>query len=213
MGCAREPCNVSRAEPALASSAIFDLSCAATDLTSVTLSGPCATGDASPSNYLSGQGVEVSSPTPGTCHVALTFATGFTYSTDVTFTSMSATVYGCNGGTGAESYIGPTQVTFMVHNPSATCVESELDSGTASADASPPVATSSAPITGVERASPPGRGSDICLPFAATTYPLPKVPVEARNRSTPPSRHKQPADRWPSRARSLASRTHRGQRQ
>jgi hypothetical protein len=52
----------------------------------------------------------------GVCHVELNFATGFTYSTDVTFTSMTSV----NCGTTAV-YVGPTQVVFDVDNPSDTC--------------------------------------------------------------------------------------------
>jgi hypothetical protein len=107
-------------------SAIFDLSCVATDLVTVALSGVCATGDASPSNYLSGQSVEISSQTPGVCHVELMFATGFTYSTEVEFTSKTWPIEYCNGS-GSESYIGPTQVTFSVNNPSTTCVDAGID--------------------------------------------------------------------------------------
>jgi hypothetical protein len=68
--------------------AIFNLSCGPTDLTSVALSGPCSVGDASPSTYLYGaasKSLSFDSPSPGRCHVVLTFATGFTYSTDVTW--------------------------------------------------------------------------------------------------------------------------------
>lgn len=74
--------------------AIFDLSCGPTDLASVALSGPCFVADASPSNYLFGpasKSVAIRSPSPGTCHVVLTFATGFTYSADVTFTLQADT--------------------------------------------------------------------------------------------------------------------------
>jgi hypothetical protein len=72
--------------------AIFNLSCGPTDLTSVALSGPCSIGDASPPNYLFGPAstsLAFSSPSPGQCHVVLTFATGFTYSADVTFASQT----------------------------------------------------------------------------------------------------------------------------
>jgi hypothetical protein len=60
-------------------------------------------------------GVESPSST-GTCHVELTFVTGFVYSADVTFTSQSAGCAGCG------TTIGPTQGQFMVNNPSSTCV-------------------------------------------------------------------------------------------
>ena len=99
-------------------SVTFNLSCGPTDLTSVVLSGPCSTLDAGPGNYLvgsTGRSLEFTSPSPGLCHVVLTFATGFTYSSDVTFASRSA---GC-----CPSYIAPTQPTFTVDNPSATCAD------------------------------------------------------------------------------------------
>ena len=107
--------------------AIFDLSCGPTDLTSVVISGPCAMGDASPSNHVSGsesQYVSLSSPSPGVCHVELTFATGFTYSADVTFVSESA-----GGLCACPQSTAPTQSTFTVNNPSTTCVDAGLDAG------------------------------------------------------------------------------------
>ena len=105
--------------------AIFELSCGATDLTSVVLSGPCATGDASPSHYLDGgTSVIISSPSPGVCHVELTFATGFTYSADVTFVSESA-----GGACVCPPNTAPTQTTFVVNNPSTTCLDGGLDAG------------------------------------------------------------------------------------
>jgi hypothetical protein len=112
--------------PPLPTSAFFVLSCGVTDLMSVVLSGPCATGDASPSNYVSGQSVEISTPTPGICHVDLLFASGFAYSSDVTFTSKIGTVSACSGPE-SETYVGPTQTTFIVNNPRATCVDAGAD--------------------------------------------------------------------------------------
>lgn len=108
--------------PDLKTKAIFDLTCDAANLVSVGLSGPCATGDTSPSNYRSSQGVEVGSPSPGVCHVVLTFATGFTYSTDVTFASQTAD--GCDG---PQSYVGPTTVVFSVADPAAACADAGVD--------------------------------------------------------------------------------------
>ncbi len=95
--------------------AVFDLSCAPTDLTTVDVSVPCAAADAStdPSNYVRGNQIWISSGVSGTCHVALTFATGFTYSADVTFT---ATTDSC--GT---TDVRATQTVFAVDNPSSTC--------------------------------------------------------------------------------------------
>jgi hypothetical protein len=103
--------------------ATFELSCPVTDLTSVELSGPCATGDASPSNYVLGYAsgvVSVSSSNPGICHVELIFGTGFTYSADVTFTLQVGTPTdpGCPP---CSSYTAPTQGPFVVNNPSNTC--------------------------------------------------------------------------------------------
>jgi hypothetical protein len=65
--------------------------------------------------------VFVEGQSPGVCHVQLTFATGFTYSTDVTFATQSGGVCGgpqCKCG----DYLAPTSGPFTVHNPSDTCV-------------------------------------------------------------------------------------------
>jgi len=109
-------------------SPIFNMSCGPTDLTSVTLSGPCATGDASPSNYVwgyHGMFLGIESSQPGVCHVELTFATGFTYSTDVTFALQpDPTRPGCAP---CPAFVGPTQGRFMVNNPSTTCVAATSD--------------------------------------------------------------------------------------
>jgi hypothetical protein len=105
--------------------AILNLSCGPTDLTSVTLTGPCATTDAGPADpnpakYVFGatsQALAISSPNPGTCHVVLSFASGFSYSTDVLFTSQTS-----EGGC-CPAYVAPTQPTFSVNNPSQTCTD------------------------------------------------------------------------------------------
>ncbi len=102
-----------------ASIANFDLSCSPNDLTSVVATGPCARPDASLEWY-TGTGSEwivgVGSPSPGVCHVALTFATGFTYSADVTFAVQPG------GGCGCPSFVGPNPpVVLKVNNPSNTC--------------------------------------------------------------------------------------------
>jgi hypothetical protein len=72
----------------------------------------------------------------GDCHVDLTLAGGFQYSTDVTFAQ--TTTEGCCPCTS----VAPTQTTFMVNNPSMTCVDAGLD---AQADA-PPDAPSDAAV-------------------------------------------------------------------
>jgi hypothetical protein len=119
------PCSFGCVTAAFAS---FDLSCGPTDLTSVLLSGPCATGDASPSNYVDMHDttlLSVGSPSPGVCHVELTFATGFDYSADVTF--VSETDNGSPGCPLCPPFIAPTQGTFEVNNPSTTCQDAGSD--------------------------------------------------------------------------------------
>jgi hypothetical protein len=126
-------------------SATFELSCDSTDLTSVTVSGPCET-DAGTSFYRwEGDVIIDGPPTAGVCHVELTFATGFTYVTDVNYTVQP--VLDCNGHT-TDDYLAPTQVTFAVNNPSATCVDAGSDAGRAGA-------------TGLDAASGPGIESGI----------------------------------------------------
>jgi hypothetical protein len=68
--------------------------------------------------------VVVASPSPGTCHVLLTFASGFTYSADVTFASQNL-----NPTCGCPAFIGPTSGPFTVNNPSETCVDASTDAG------------------------------------------------------------------------------------
>jgi hypothetical protein len=98
--------------------ATFNLSCSATDLTNVAVSGPCTAVADTPSNLVFEQSIPIYSPSPGVCHVELTFATGFTYSTDVTFTSQSANPSAC-----CPLLTAPTQTSFTVNNPSTTCVD------------------------------------------------------------------------------------------
>jgi hypothetical protein len=98
--------------------ATFNLSCIPGDLTSVVASGPCSM-DAGSDSYpgVGSSAVGVSSPSPGVCHIVLTFATGFTYSADVTFTLQ--TEGSCPG---CQPYIGATSGPFTVNNPSDTCI-------------------------------------------------------------------------------------------
>ncbi len=97
--------------------ATFDLGCSPNDLVSVVASGPCSTPDAGLAYYTGGgseRQVSVGSSAPGDCHIVLTFATGFTYSADVTFTTRTV----C----GHCPYVAPTSDPFTVNNPSNTCV-------------------------------------------------------------------------------------------
>lgn len=103
--------------------ATFDLSCSGSDLTDVTLSGPCSSDHdaANPSTYLSGRpSLGVGSLAPGDCHVTLTFGTGFVYSADVMF--VLQTDPEPSGCPACPAYVVPTQRSFMVNNPGATCI-------------------------------------------------------------------------------------------
>ena len=95
----------------------FNLACVPNDLTAATVSGPCAAnpgGDLT--EYVKGRGqLSFVSPTDGVCHLVLTFASGFSYSADVTFTRTSDS---CGRAT-----VSPTQSSFMVDNPSSTCTD------------------------------------------------------------------------------------------
>jgi hypothetical protein len=139
--------------------AVFHLSCSSSDVANVVATGPCAT-DASLSSYLGNGSVFVQSPNPGVCHVELVFATGFTYSADVTFTSQPGGVCGgpqCK----CPDYVVPTSGPFTVDNPNDTCA-AEFDAG-------PEVGTSDAAD---ERATAPRCGSDSdCGPNYACAYP------------------------------------------
>jgi hypothetical protein len=164
--------------------AILELTCGETDLTSINVSGPCATSDAGPPYLLAGgvgsavsderplgtaSSVYVTSPTPGVCHVQLVFATGFTFTTDVTFVSGTASACGTT-----VQYVGPSPVVFQVNNPAATCLDAGADApaydgtvnvGDASVGAAADIvdgATDSpdAPTVGVEAGDAGPDGSD-----------------------------------------------------
>ena len=122
--------------------AFFELSCAPTDLVSVTVTGPCATGDAGSTTYgdrfYTSSWVWVTGSGPGVCNVELAFASGFAYAVSVTFTVQSGD--GPPGCPGCPPYVAPTQRKFTVENPSTTCLDGGPDAG--SADSTPPDAAS-----------------------------------------------------------------------
>ncbi|HEY6460918.1 MAG TPA: hypothetical protein VIY73_12230 [Polyangiaceae bacterium] len=137
---APEPCcgTCPSSEPAA-----FQLACPSTDLQSVTASGPCTMPNATLASYLGDGVVYVRSGGPGVCHVDLTFATGFTYSVDVTFASQPGGVCGgpqCSCG----DYVRPTGGPFVVDDPHTTCVDSGVD-GSTDAATCPSDASESAP--------------------------------------------------------------------
>jgi hypothetical protein len=103
--------------------ATFELGCPFTDLTAVTVSGPCAAGGESnldPAQFAGRGEIGIESDSAGVCHISLTFASGFAYAADVTFISSRSSC-----GT---TDVMPNQATFMVDNPSSTCVDAGADS-------------------------------------------------------------------------------------
>lgn len=116
-------CAVCPDKPGSERSVVFKLACSPNDLTRVVATGPCANPDAGLEWYTGATTkwiVSVPSPSPGVCHIELQFATGFTYATDVTFTSQSD---GCG------SFIGPASTPYVVNNPPDTCLASDAGDG------------------------------------------------------------------------------------
>jgi hypothetical protein len=99
------------------SSATFDFSCAPNDLVSATVSPGC---DDSGNALGRIPFFSVFRSSPGTCHVVFTFASGFVYTQDVTFTSMTEDTGDCPP---CPSYIGAVGSPFQVNNPASTCVD------------------------------------------------------------------------------------------
>jgi hypothetical protein len=112
------------------------LSCPTTTLTSVRLSGPCANGgdgSINPANFAYGNGGGIGSPIPGVCRVEFTFATGFTYSTDVEFTSMpTSQPASCPP---CPPFVGPTKGAIFVDIPSDTCLAADAGADVGASDA------------------------------------------------------------------------------
>lgn len=110
-------------------SAVFELACSQNNLVSVEATGPCSM-PGKPLSFYTGTAtkgvVNVGSPTPGTCHVTLTFATGFTWSSDLTFGTINDSEPGCAR---CPDFVGPTSNSngSKVNNPPDTCVP--LDAG------------------------------------------------------------------------------------
>jgi hypothetical protein len=114
------PCYIEPYISPFLTTATFEFSCPSTDITSVLVSGACLPHYTfSNSN---GASLQLTSGTPGACHLDLVFATGFTYSADVTFVSGTTVANGCSGPT-TVAYVGPTQNQFTVGNPSSTCAD------------------------------------------------------------------------------------------
>ncbi len=140
VGCAsKTPCSTlcPEGEPAQ-----IELSCdAATAVTGVTLSGACSAGDASyPGVVMNGTSVDIYGSIAGVCHVSLSFASDFTYSTDVTFVSQTPPAQpGCGQ---CSAYTMPTESVFSVEAPEScagarpdAAVDASFDAATQARDA------------------------------------------------------------------------------
>ena len=127
-----ECCNVCPASQ----SATFQLTCDETDLKTVTVTGPCELPDGGSWFSVVNGAVFVDSQGAGVCHVALTFGTGFTFATDVSFETQSGGVCGgpqCK----CPDFVVATSGPFAVHNPGTTCVEAGIDAAGTDAEAGP----------------------------------------------------------------------------
>jgi hypothetical protein len=103
---------------------MFDLSCASTDLESMTLSGACAMGDGGPTTFPGGYDyptLYIYGTSAGVCHVLLAFASGFMYSDDLTF--VSQTPMPPAGCPACPTLLVPSASAVLVHNPPSTCVD------------------------------------------------------------------------------------------
>jgi hypothetical protein len=93
-------------------------------VTSVQTSGPCVANACAPKGDASCAQAQVTvvSTGAGACHAALTLEGGFAYSADVTFVATAAS--GC-----CPAGIAPTQTTYDVAIPTASCVGAPADAG------------------------------------------------------------------------------------
>lgn len=134
--------------------AVFQLTCDTADLTSAIATGPCASPSGGPSSEVSNGIVAIDGLGTGVCHVALAFATGFTFATDVTFKTQSGGVCGgpqCK----CPDFVAATSGPFAVHNPSTTCLDagSDVDADSdleAGVNICPSDASQSIPCSGAE---------------------------------------------------------------
>jgi hypothetical protein len=137
----------------------LNLSCPSV-VTSIVATGSCtATRCLAKDGGLCAQTQVTVAPTQvGVCHVDLTLADGFQYSTDVTFVqTTSESICPCTS-------IGPTQGMFTVNNPSTTCVDAGLDAGASDAVADAP--TEAALEAGVDADRSDATG---CAPITCAT--------------------------------------------
>jgi hypothetical protein len=103
--------------------AVLLTGCSDTDgLANVVVTGPCALTDVSGFQHGSTVPGEIffQGQSPGVCRIEITFVSGFTSSTDVTFTSQSGGVCGgpqCRCG----DYLAPDSTLYNVNHPSDAC--------------------------------------------------------------------------------------------
>jgi hypothetical protein len=107
------------------------MSCSSTSLTTVQLSGACASGETVPSPSSGAKYFWISSSAAGSCHYDLVFANGYEYAGDVEFVANDP-------GCGCQSYLVPSQGIVSIDNPTTTCVS---DVGDAAVDTGSDVTT------------------------------------------------------------------------
>ena len=99
--------------------AAIDLSCAPSDLARVTISGPCnSTFDADGAGAFTEKTLFVYGEKEGSCHVTLTFASGFVHAVDVSFTARTSYVCGSPACGSCGQITTPGSGPFTVNNPS-----------------------------------------------------------------------------------------------
>jgi hypothetical protein len=98
--------------------ASFTFACTPAEPVGYELTGECASANTGHLIGMYRNGFDVENTAAGTCHVVVTFASGFTYAADVNFTSSPADPDSCCA---SNLEIGPTQSVFTIENPRNTC--------------------------------------------------------------------------------------------
>jgi hypothetical protein len=93
---------------------MLQFTCEPTPLPSVSVAGPCTSSVTVDGAYVAGESA-------GTCHVVLTFATGFVFATDVTFTEATSYVCGMPSCGSCGQITTPGSSPVGVDNPGSTC--------------------------------------------------------------------------------------------
>jgi hypothetical protein len=94
----------------------LEFSCGPTDLIRVQLTGACASAQTDGGVFgADGKWFGFGSEEAGVCTFTAQFASGYTYSGQVTFAEQTP-------GCGCPSYLAPSPATIVVPNPSSTCL-------------------------------------------------------------------------------------------